>query len=796
MILSIVNTSQLNREFYVLGGIFSAFILLLSTRLFNQKNEDRLKTYITPLSLSANIIMPIALVFGILLAASGGKLFTIEVVISAFLATLHYILAYTFDRHTGYLYVSLFLLPVSTILFGKWLDFPLLQILIPIQIIPFVYLFVSSYLKQKFPKEYEATSASAHIILPFALFLSFITSITLGSFFQGEIVISSFLATAFYALAYYFSKESSFLLFSQLLLPTSAFLTGKWLDIGNIEIIIVIQAIAWVYIGVSFLTSKQSKEGETFAISANTIVPISLVWLFAEAAMNDSFYSGGVVLAAMLGSFFYLATYWAKRKVLYLVTWSILLPLASFIFGRWVGLSELHSYYLLEMLFAVYLAISFPLKKFVNNEDSEALSVVALGYAAGMFFWVFGNDFGAFQNTLFAIIPAVFGLVAVYAQKSTKYLYYNIIFLVIAVYLYFSSLLGFEDRPEFVGSAYLALTIIFYLLAITTNKYKGAFTAFAFGALLTASLGHLLTFGQPTYFFIGNIIVAAIFADYSIRFGRHQYIYISNLFIFIALWSLLRRFDTQISLYPFFFSGLSFALYGVSQTVTENLKHFYRLSGLVGTGVTTIVFGLLGQSEGQSYYSTSEGRYIQDSSYDGLERNALISSYAATFLYALDAAITKVGSLGYFASAIGMFTYLWQMKFLGFSEVQAYTLPLGVYFLALAYFQRLSGNVGNRDLLNYTGLFFLLVPTFFQSFGTEGAKYALLMGVEGLLIFGLGTSLRYKLFTFVGIGAIVIAIISQTYEFVFSLPRWMITAAAGIGLLSTAIFLLLRRKEE
>ncbi|OGY25601.1 MAG: hypothetical protein A2Z11_04665 [Candidatus Woykebacteria bacterium RBG_16_43_9] len=796
MILSIVNTSQLNREFYVLGGIFSAFILLLSTRLFNQKNEDELNNYVTPLSLSANIIMPIALVFGMLLAANGGKLFTLEVVISAFLATLYYILAYTFDREIGYLYVSLLLLPVSTLLFGKWLDISLLQILIPIQIIPFIYLSISSYLKQKYPKEYEATSMSAHILLPFALFLSFITSITLGGIFQGEIVVSSLLATAFYALAYYFSKESSFILLSQLLLPISVFLTGKWLDIDNIVIIVILQIIASIYLGVSYLINKSLKVSEAFTISANTIVPISLFWLFTEAAMTDSFYSGGVALAALLGSFFYLAAYGTKRSVLYLVAWSIILPLAIFIFSRWSGLSELHSYYLMEILFVIYLAISFPLRKFGNKEDSESLTVVALGYGAGMFFWVFGKDFGAFQDTLFAVMPAVFGLAAVYLQKSTKYLYYNIIFLVIAVYLYFSSLLGFEDRPEFVGSAYLALTIIFYLLAITTSKYKGTFTAFAFGAVLTASLGHLLTLGQPAYFFIGNIIVAAIFADYGIRFGMHQYIYISNLFIFIALWSLLRRFDTQIALYPFFFSGLSFAFYAVAQGVTENLKHFYRLSALVGTGVTTVVFGLIGQSEGQSYYSTSEGRFVLDNSYDGLGRNALISSYATTFLYALDAAITKVGSLGYFASAVGMFTYLWQIKFLGFSEIQAYTLPLGVYFLVLSYFQRLSGNIANRDLLNYVGLFFLFIPTFFQSFGTEGAKYALLMGVEGLVIFGLGTSLRYKIYTYAGLAAIVVAIVSQTYEFVFSLPRWMITAAAGILLLSTAIFLLLRRKEE
>ena len=116
--------------------------------------------------------------------------------------------------------------------------------------------------------------------------------------------------------------------------------------------------------------------------------------------------------------------------------------------------------------------------------------------------------------------------------------------------------------------------------------------------------------------------------------------------------------------------------------------------------------------------------------------------------------------------------------------------------MTLAYLQRMKENLSNQDLLNYVGLFILLVPTFMQSFGVDGARYALLLGVEGIVIFSLGNSLAYRNYVYAGIGAIIVAVITQTYEFVFSLPRWLLTAIAGLAFLATAIYLLLHRKEE
>ena len=795
MVLAIVNTAQLNREFYILGGIFSSFVLLLSTKLFNQAEGNDLKNYVTPLTISAHVVMPVSLILGLLLASSSGRLFSFEVATSAFLASLYYFVAYSFVQEVGYLFAALIIFPISIFLFGKWVDLPYVQIFIITQVVAFAYLFISPLLKDTLNKESEALSLNSHLVMPASLFFLFASAATLDNFFVFEVVIASIFAAIFYFAAYQFSKESSFLIVSQLVLALAVFLTGKWLSLENIQIIVLLELLSVAYILISYLVKGLKNEFDSLMLTSNSILPISLLWLLFLASSTGTFFTLGVVLAAFIAPVFYLLAYLTKRNTVFLVASAALLPVATFLFGKWIDLTSLQAYYLLEAVFVVFLAISYPLKAW-GKEDSESLTVVTLAYAAAIFFIAFGGNVTAFHLTIFAALPAVYGLAATYFQQNSNYLYYNIIFILIAVYLYFNELLGLGDRSYFVGSAYLGLTVIFYLVTLATKNIEGGFRAFIFATASSAVLGFAFTVLEPTYFLIGNIIVAIIILDYAIRFNRHDLIYISNLFLYLGLWSLLRAFDARIMYYPLFFVGFSYVFYIVSRSLPEDFKKFYRFTALVGSGATTVVFGALSQTNSSGYYSTSQGRYIYDNVYADLERTALISSYAATFLYSIDATLVKKASLGYFASAVGMFTYLWQIKFLGITETQVYTLPLGVYFMVLAYFQRISGNLANRDLLNYVGLGFLFVPTFFQSFSDAGAKYALLMGVEGLIIFGLGTSLSYRTYIYTGIAAVVVAVISQTYEFVFSLPRWAITATAGLILLSTAIYLLLHRKEE
>src|SRR4030042_4238251 len=256
MVLSLVNTAELNREFYVLGGIFSSFVLLLSTKLFTKSSDVGLKNYIAPLTVSAHIIMPISLVFGLLLAAASDTLFTFEVVASAFLASLYYATAYDFAKEAGYLYASLLIFPVFSFLFGKWIGIPTLQIFIIIQVISTAYLTASHFFKSRTSKEPEVFLLTAHILMPASIALIFITVAYPTNFYVIEVVIGSILATLFYFGAYLSSKQIGLLIVSQLALAVSVFLTGKWLSLEGIQIITLLELLCFVYILIAYFVSN------------------------------------------------------------------------------------------------------------------------------------------------------------------------------------------------------------------------------------------------------------------------------------------------------------------------------------------------------------------------------------------------------------------------------------------------------------------------------------------------------------------------------------------------------------
>ncbi len=90
----------------------------------------------------------------------------------------------------------------------------------------------------------------------------------------------------------------------------------------------------------------------------------------------------------------------------------------------------------------------------------------------------------------------------------------------------------------------------------------------------------------------------------------------------------------------------------------------------------------------------------------------------------------------------------------------------------------------------------LLLPTLYQAFLLQGMLYALLLGIYGVLVLFGGITLIYRNFIYVGAAAIFAALFSQTYVYVFSLPRWLMTATGGILFLALAIYLLLRRGDQ
>jgi LPXTG-motif cell wall-anchored protein len=64
------------------------------------------------------------------------------------------------------------------------------------------------------------------------------------------------------------------------------------------------------------------------------------------------------------------------------------------------------------------------------------------------------------------------------------------------------------------------------------------------------------------------------------------------------------------------------------------------------------------------------------------------------------------------------------------------------------------------------------------------------------VLVALGITFQVRLLRLAGVGAIILAVLPQTYNYILSLPRWVVVGILGMLFLGLAIFLLLRRKEE
>ena len=444
--------------------------------------------------------MPVSLVWGFLIAAANNRLFSFEAVTSAALASLYYFVAYSFARQVNYLYISLFLFPTTIFLTGKYFEFETIPILIMIQTVSLIYLLISPLLKEAWQKESEALSTTANVLVPICLFFIFILSLPV-SIFTNEVVTASAIATAFYFLAYYFLKETGFLTTAEMLLAVFVFIFGKWQGWSNLYLFNILAGLALVYLAATyFIPTEHKKESEATSLVAQILLPFSVAATFLTSLQAGSPYQFEVVLAGFIASLFYILAYFISREISWAVVAEIIFPFVIFTTARWLGLTTLQSFYCLEIVVVAYLTLSYVAREFKKVQESQTLIITALAFAAGLFLLGFPNDFSAFHQTLLATLPAVYSLAAVYISDNDSYLYYNFAAITIAVYLYFHELLGLQDKNYILGLAYLALTVIFYAIALLTRERRTAFNAFIYATIFNAVLGSIFTAPEAKYF--------------------------------------------------------------------------------------------------------------------------------------------------------------------------------------------------------------------------------------------------------------------------------------------------------
>lgn len=122
--LSVVSTLELDKNFYILAAILANFLLLFVHLMLKKKSQEVVAVLSTPYKISTEILMPATLFYGFTLALGDNNLYSIEGVLSAFLACLFYFISHYFMQKPWQFIVAEIFIPVTILLYTKWLQIP------------------------------------------------------------------------------------------------------------------------------------------------------------------------------------------------------------------------------------------------------------------------------------------------------------------------------------------------------------------------------------------------------------------------------------------------------------------------------------------------------------------------------------------------------------------------------------------------------------------------------------------------------------------------------------------------
>ncbi|MDQ3239161.1 MAG: DUF2157 domain-containing protein [bacterium] len=146
--LSFVTVYKLNSDFYILSAIASCYVLLFTNIILKKSKSQHLHLLDQPISITSQIILPLSLIFGLMIAIPADKLYSLESTLSIFLAGTYYLIEYITYKKIYQIITGCALLPLSLITLFNWLALEILILYFLLILIALCYLYVS-YLFEK-----------------------------------------------------------------------------------------------------------------------------------------------------------------------------------------------------------------------------------------------------------------------------------------------------------------------------------------------------------------------------------------------------------------------------------------------------------------------------------------------------------------------------------------------------------------------------------------------------------------------------------------------------------------------
>jgi hypothetical protein len=198
------------------------------------------------------------------------------------------------------------------------------------------------------------------------------------------------------------------------------------------------------------------------------------------------------------------------------------------------------------------------------------------------------------------------------------------------------------------------------------------------------------------------------------------------------------------------------------------------------------------------------GQVITAASYARLLRPLMWVLALSGLLYLATAFVRRRRVVGYGAVALLLAAWaLWWRFFVEMAQFQWYAVPAGLYLLAIGWLEWRTGNRALARWVDRAGMLVWLGSAWWQSLpwpslpgvAQRSWPYALIMGVESLLLIWWGSARRQKRFLYTGLVGVVVDVVTQSIEPLLTVNRWIVFGIAGLLLVGLAV-LIERRREK
>lgn len=178
------------------------------------------------------------------------------------------------------------------------------------------------------------------------------------------------------------------------------------------------------------------------------------------------------------------------------------------------------------------------------------------------------------------------------------------------------------------------------------------------------------------------------------------------------------------------------------------------------------------------------------------QTNTLVVTLAILGLFFLIGALAeRRPRLGYASMLLLLISWTVWLRLIGQQvEIQLYAIPAVVYLLGIGWFEYETGLRPLARWIDRLALLLLFGSVFWQSLtALNGAAYALLMIIEGLLIVWIGSWRRLRRLLYAGVTAVVVALLGQLVAPLLALNTWVLLL---LGAILVTLGIVLERRLE